>query len=144
MNIYFTKNKWLTKNIFLVNWKSSYFSVKYLTDLKNVKYFTSFFSFFLRKIFFRKSFSEIYFFENIFSWNKRNLKMLEYSWRCCYLLLAYSLPCYLEASIEVSNVRQNQGKDETIFCITSSPTLHLCIFNNSNNVGYVTDLEFDI
>ena len=46
LDVCFAENKWSTENIFLINWKSSYFSVKCLTDLKNVKHFTSFFSFF--------------------------------------------------------------------------------------------------
>ena len=74
----FAKNKWSTENIFLVNWKSSHFSVKCLTDLKNVKHFTSFFFslFFSCKIFSRKLFSEKYFFKSDFSWNKRSLNVI--------------------------------------------------------------------
>ena len=65
------------KIFFLVNWKSSHFSVKCLTDLKNVKHFTNFFFlFFFRKIFSRKSFSEKYFPKSDFLWNKQNFNIL--------------------------------------------------------------------
>ena len=73
----FAKNKCSTENIFLVNWKSSHFSVKCLTNLKNVKHFTSFFFFFFsRKMFSRKSFSGKHFPESDFSWNKRSLNLI--------------------------------------------------------------------
>ena len=73
----FAENKWSTENIFLVNWKSSHFSVKCFTDLKNVKHFTSFFfSFFFRKMFSRKSFFRKHFPESDFPWNKRNLNFI--------------------------------------------------------------------
>ena len=71
----FTENKWSTKNIFLINEKSSHFSVKYFTDFKSVRHFTKkkkfrkiFYGFEIRKIFYRKM---VWFFvdqENIFRW----------------------------------------------------------------------------
>ena len=72
LGVCFAENKWSTENIFMVNWKSSNFSVKCLTDLKNVKHFTSFFfSFF----FSRKSFSRKHFSESDFPWNNRSLNV---------------------------------------------------------------------
>ena len=81
----FAKNKWSTGNNFLVNWKSYHFSVKYLTDLKNVKHFTSFFFslFFSRKMFSRKSFFEKHFPESDFPWNKRSLSVKK--WKRSFL-----------------------------------------------------------
>ena len=73
-DVCFAKNKWSMENIFLINWKSNHFSVKCLTDLKNIKHFTSFFSFFFRKIFSHKLFSKKHFSENDFPWNKRSQK----------------------------------------------------------------------
>ena len=81
-DVCFAKNKWSTENIFLVNWKSSHFSVKYLTDLKNIKHFTSFFFFFFsRKMFFRKSFSGKYFPVSCFTRTKRSLRVSLFHWK---------------------------------------------------------------
>ena len=76
----FTENKWSTENIFLVNGKSSHFSVKCLTDFKSIKHFTEkFFFFFCRKIFSRKSFFEKYFLVSCFTRTKRSLNCIKYS-----------------------------------------------------------------
>ena len=64
-SVCFTKNKWSTKNIFLINEKSSHFSVKNLTDFKSVKHF-------MGK---KKSFSEKHFPVSHFTQTKRNLGM---------------------------------------------------------------------
>ena len=73
----FTENKWSTENIFLVNEKSSHFSVKCLTDFKSVKHFTeknkkNFSS----KIFSRKSFFRKHFPVSRFTRTKRSLRII--------------------------------------------------------------------
>ena len=85
LGVCFTENKWSTENIFLVNWKSSHFSVKYLTDLKNVKHFTSFFFlFFFVKYFPANHFPKNIFPKNVFPWNKLSLRLvLHLDRHCC-------------------------------------------------------------
>ena len=98
-SVCFTENKWSTENIFLVNGKSSHFSVKCLMDFKSVKHFTEKknFFFFSRKIFFRKSFSEKYFPVSRFTWTKRSLNYdcnFYYAFTQIYLFLFLNISLF--------------------------------------------------